>query len=186
MSQRLPCALLARVSILSVCVLAVSAAPARGQSPTCERAANVPAVKTEDAPTKAAGEASSADQPGRDAGYDQALGNAREGVGEQGGQRRDRCHAERRRRKRPSKKTPLRKRQSNPWRPRQTPTSVLGPSERSCATAGFELDQRRLQDQTFRERLRLDAIYNSARPQGPGTAVFSGSEVCRRIFAAHH
>ena len=38
--------LLARVSILSVCVLAVSAAPARGQSPTLtsvsSRAAQVP------------------------------------------------------------------------------------------------------------------------------------------------
>ena len=53
--------LLARVSILSVCVLAVSAAPARGQSPTLTSVPpNVPAVKTGDAPTKAADEASSA------------------------------------------------------------------------------------------------------------------------------
>ena len=54
--------LLARVSILSVCVLAVSAAPARGQSPTLTSATaeRVPAVKTGDAPTKAADEASSA------------------------------------------------------------------------------------------------------------------------------
>ena len=54
--------LLARVSILSVCVLAVSAAgPARGQSPNLTSATpNLPAVKTGDAPTKSADEASSA------------------------------------------------------------------------------------------------------------------------------
>ena len=57
--------LLARVSILSVCALAVSAVPARGQSPTLTSVSpgagapqNIPVVKT--APTKAAGEASSA------------------------------------------------------------------------------------------------------------------------------
>jgi hypothetical protein len=55
--------LLAQVSILTVCVLAVSAAPARSQSLTLTSDAgsrrNVPAVKTGDAPTKTAGDASS-------------------------------------------------------------------------------------------------------------------------------
>jgi len=55
--------LLAQVSILSICVIAVSATPACGQSPTLTSAGdpqNVPAVKTGDAATKDAGEASSA------------------------------------------------------------------------------------------------------------------------------
>jgi hypothetical protein len=54
---------IARVSIFLVCILAVSAAPARGQSLTLTSDAgsprNVPAVKTGDAPTKTAGDASS-------------------------------------------------------------------------------------------------------------------------------
>ena len=92
--------LLARVSILSVCVLAVLAAPARGQSPTLTSVTpNFPAVNTGDAPTKAADEASNAARLEQMHVHDRSIGNAREGVGEQVGQRRGRCHAERRHRK---------------------------------------------------------------------------------------
>lgn len=53
--------LLARVSIVSVCVLAISAGPARGQSPTLASVPpSVPSIKTGDAPTKGADEASNA------------------------------------------------------------------------------------------------------------------------------
>ena len=71
--------------------------------------ASVPAVKTADAPTKAADEASSA-AAGTDAVHDQSIGNAREGVGEQVGQRRCRCHAERRHRKAGQRRSPHRRR----------------------------------------------------------------------------
>jgi hypothetical protein len=55
--------LLARLSILSVCVLAISATPARGQSPTLASVPpSVPAVKTAEVPTKRADEASNADK----------------------------------------------------------------------------------------------------------------------------
>ena len=93
--------LLARVSILSVCVLAVSAAPARGQSPTLSERAAERSCGQDRGRSDESCRTRLAAQPALEemTVYDQAIGNAREGVGEQGGQRRDRCHAERRRRK---------------------------------------------------------------------------------------
>ena len=78
--------LLTRISILSVCVLAVSAAPARGQSPTL--ASVPPSVPSGEDRRRTArklpDEASNAAKLEADAGHDQSIGNAREGVGEQG------------------------------------------------------------------------------------------------------
>ena len=73
---------------------------------------------------------------------------------------------------RPSKKTPLRKRQSNPWRPRQTPRSDAGappnvpaPQQDLSWTKGdFKI--------TLFGAVRLDAYYDSGRTQGPGMPAF--------------
>ena len=87
---------------------------------------------------------------------------------------------------RPLKKTPLKKIQSETSGNRDKHRRrCWDSSERSCDTAGFELDQGRLQDHTFRGGQAGRLLRLGADP-GARYAGFSGSEVCRRIFAADH
>ena len=161
--------LLARVSILLACVLAVSAAQARGQSPP----QNVPAVKTGDAPTKAAGEASSA------ASLEEMLSTIKrlemrvkelENKLDKGATDATPSVAAAKAVKEDAVKEETVKRRGD-GETQQDP---------SCDTAGFELDQGRLQNHTFRGGQAGRLLRLGADP-GARYAGFSGSEVCRRI-----
>ena len=207
--------LLARVSILSVCVLAVSAAPARGQSPTLTSVRRQDSGAT--APTNSCRRASASATRQMLAIYD-ASDSARcastasremqyvairNGVKESGQNKFGATGADRlstRESHRSSDRRPSRTTAASHAAQRQSSAgagaaadSDAGAAEHSQnvpsadQTAGSESATQGsiFKVETFRGGQAGRLLQRGASP-GARCSVFSGSEVCRRIFESHH